>query len=60
VLSRERLLELVWGYTFEGYQRTVDTHVNRLRKKIESDTRGPRLIETVWGVGYRLCVAEAA
>ncbi len=51
VLTRERLLDRVWGYTFEGYGRTVDTHIRRLRKKL-----GPRgdLIETVRGIGYRL------
>ncbi|AEH44278.1 two component transcriptional regulator, winged helix family [Thermodesulfatator indicus DSM 15286] len=50
VLTREILLEKVWGYTFEGYARTVDTHVRRLRKKL-----GPcaEMIETVWGIGYR-------
>ncbi len=51
VFSRETLLQLVWGYAYEGYSRTVDTHIKRLRKKL-----GPaaELIETVWGVGYRL------
>ncbi len=50
VLTRELLLDKVWGYTFEGYARTVDTHIRRLRKKL-----GPcaRFVETVWGVGYR-------
>ncbi len=50
VQSRDRLLDRVWGYTYEGYARTVDTHVRRLRKKL-----GPTgdLIETVRGVGYR-------
>ncbi len=50
VLTREVLLDKVWGYTFEGYARTVDTHIRRLRKKL-----GPcaDLIETVWGLGYR-------
>ncbi len=50
VLTREVLLDRVWGYTFEGYARTVDTHIRRLRKKL-----GPcaSLIETVWGIGYR-------
>ena len=50
VLSREVLLDRVWGYTFEGYARTVDTHIRRLRKKL-----GPaaKHIETVWGIGYR-------
>ncbi|MBN2139926.1 MAG: response regulator transcription factor [Desulfovibrionaceae bacterium] len=51
VLNRERLLSEVWGYEFEGYSRTVDTHMRRLRKKL-----GPyaALLETVRGVGYRL------
>ncbi|MBI4861431.1 MAG: response regulator transcription factor [Candidatus Riflebacteria bacterium] len=53
VFTRERLLETVWGYRFEGYQRTVDSHMTRLRKKIEDDPRRPSLIQTVWGVGYR-------
>jgi DNA-binding response OmpR family regulator len=53
VLTREKLLDGVWGYSFEGYQRTVDTHITRLRKKIETDPRRPALIRTVWGVGYR-------
>ena len=50
VFSREVLLDKVWGYQYEGYARTVDTHIKRLRKKL-----GPagELIETVWGVGYR-------
>ncbi len=50
VLSREVLLDKVWGYTFEGYARTVDTHIRRLRKKL-----GPaaEFVETVWGIGYR-------
>jgi len=53
VLTREMLLDKVWGYTFEGYARTVDTHIRRLRKKL-----GPcaHLVETVWGVGYRFRV----
>lgn len=53
VFSRERLLSDVWGYSFEGYERSVDSQVTRLRKKIESDPKEPRYIETVWGVGYR-------
>jgi DNA-binding response OmpR family regulator len=55
VLSREKLLDEVWGYKFEGYQRTVDSHVTRLRKKVEADPHSPRHIRTVWGVGYRFC-----
>jgi DNA-binding response OmpR family regulator len=53
VMSREKLLDGVWGYSFDGYQRTVDTHVTRLRKKVESDPRNPEFIQTVWGVGYK-------
>ena len=50
VLTRDQLLNTVWGYEFEGYARTVDTHVRRLRQKL-----GPHaeLVETVRGVGYR-------
>lgn len=53
VLTREILLDRVWGYSFDGYQRTVDTHVRRVRKKIEKDPKNPRHVQTVWGVGYR-------
>jgi len=51
--SRTDLLNLVWGYTFEGYEHTVNSHINRLRAKIERDPGRPRLLKTVWGVGYR-------
>ena len=56
--SRTDLLNLVWGYQFEGYEHTVNSHINRLRAKIESDPGHPRYLRTVWGVGYRF--AEAA
>ena len=56
--SREDLLREVWGYDYEGYQHTVNTHINRLRAKIEDDPAQPRYIRTVWGVGYRF--ADAA
>jgi len=52
VFRREELLEQVWGYSF-GDLSTVTVHVRRLREKIESDPSDPRLVETVWGVGYR-------
>lgn len=51
--SREDLLNLIWGYEFSGYEHTVNSHINRLRSKIESDFSKPRLILTTWGVGYR-------
>ncbi|MBN9619234.1 MAG: response regulator transcription factor [Actinobacteria bacterium] len=51
--SREQLMRVVWGWTF-GDQSTVTVHVRRLREKVEDDPTRPRLIETVWGVGYRL------
>jgi phosphate regulon transcriptional regulator PhoB len=50
VQTREILLDRVWGYTFEGYSRTIDTHIRRIRKKLKSHQN---LIETVRGVGYR-------
>lgn len=52
--SRAELLERVWGSRYQGYRHTVNTHINRLRAKIEVDPGNPRYIQTVWGVGYRL------
>ncbi|HEY8497881.1 MAG TPA: response regulator transcription factor, partial [Limnochordales bacterium] len=54
VLTREMLLDKVWGYDFAGDTRTVDVHVVRLRQKLEDDPAHPRYIETVRGVGYRM------
>src|SRR5207248_4102823 len=54
VYSRYELINRVRGYEFEGYERTIDSHVKNLRRKIERDPRNPRVIETVLGVGYRL------
>ena len=51
--SREELLNLVWGYEFSGYEHTVNSHINRLRSKIEPDLSNPKYILTTWGVGYR-------
>ncbi len=51
--SRDRLLTLIWGYEFEGYEHTVNSHINRLRAKIEKDLSNPSYILTTWGVGYR-------
>ncbi len=50
---REELLNRVWGYQFSGYDHTVNSHINRLRSKIETDPTRPKLIQTVWGIGYR-------
>jgi two-component system, OmpR family, alkaline phosphatase synthesis response regulator PhoP len=51
--SREALLNAIWGYEFNGYEHTVNSHINRLRAKIESDLSHPRFILTSWGIGYR-------
>ncbi len=53
VYSRAQLLDQVWGYGYEGYEHTVNSHINRLRAKIESDPAHPELSRTVWGVGYQ-------
>ena len=51
--SRQELLDLVWGYQYAGYSHTVNSHINRLRAKIEPDPAHPRFIQTGWGIGYR-------
>ena len=51
--TRLELLDRVFGYDFEGFERTVDVHVKNLRKKIEPDPRRPIYVKTVYGVGYR-------
>ncbi len=51
--DRSRILSLVWGYDFDGYEHTVNSHINRLRSKIEPDMATPRYILTTWGIGYR-------
>jgi DNA-binding response OmpR family regulator len=53
VYSREQLLDQVWGYQHSGYDHTVNSHINRLRAKIEQDPQNPDYILTVWGVGYK-------
>ena len=53
VFTRAQLLDAVWGTTFEGYEHNVNTHINRLRAKLEADPANPRYVLTVRGVGYR-------
>jgi DNA-binding response OmpR family regulator len=53
VFDRMQLLDKVWGYGHEGYEHTVNSHINRLRGKLETDPRTPQFIKTVWGVGYQ-------
>jgi DNA-binding response OmpR family regulator len=58
VYSRLELINRVRGYEFEGYERTIDSHVKNLRRKIEEDQRAPEIIQTVLGGGYRLGLAR--
>ena len=57
--SGRRLSTSVWGYGYDGYEHTVNTHINRLRAKIEENPEKPKYIETVWGVGYRFAEQSA-
>lgn len=60
VFSRAQLLDSVWGYGHDGYEHTVNSHINRLRAKIEQDPSHPDRIVTVWGVGYKLDTSSLA
>lgn len=60
VFSRTQLLDSVWGYHHSGYEHTVNSHINRLRNKLERDVTQPQIIQTVWGVGYKLNSAGVA
>ena len=60
VFTRAQLLDQVWGYGHDGYEHTVNSHINRLRGKIEADASQPRFILTVWGVGYRFADSDDA
>lgn len=55
VFSKEELFEKIWGFDYASDAATVSVHINRLREKLEDDPRNPRIIQTVWGAGYRLC-----
>lgn len=54
VFSKEKLFETIWGYEYVGDSATVTVHIGRIRDKVEDDPAHPKLIETVWGAGYRL------
>ncbi len=54
VFSKEKLFETIWGYDYIGDSATVTVHIGRVRDKVEDDPAHPKLIETVWGAGYRL------
>jgi DNA-binding response OmpR family regulator len=54
VFSKEQIFEKIWGYDYVGDSATVMVHINRIREKIEDDSKNPRILETVWGAGYRL------
>lgn len=54
VFSKEQLFEKIWGYDYTGDSATVMVHINRIREKIEEDSKNPKILETVWGAGYRL------
>jgi len=58
VFPRKYLLEKIWDYSYEGYDRTIDSHINRLRAKIEENPEKPQLVLTVWGIGYKFTDAE--
>ncbi|MBB1270798.1 response regulator transcription factor [Shewanella sp. SR44-3] len=59
VFSRMQLLEAVWGYSHDGYEHTVNSHINRLRNKLSFDDTNPELVKTVWGVGYKFAPPES-
>ncbi len=58
VFPRKYLLEKIWDYSYEGYDRTIDSHINRLRAKIEQNPDNPQLVLTVWGIGYKFTDAD--
>lgn len=58
VFNRTQLLDSVWGYGHDGYEHTVNSHINRLRAKIETSSAEPKYIVTVWGVGYKFSTSQ--
>ena len=59
VFTRAQLLESVWGYQHSGYEHTVNSHINRLRAKVEINAANPDYVQTVWGVGYKFNVPKS-
>lgn len=59
VFSKEHLFESIWGYEYVGDSATVTVHIGRIRDKIEDDPSNPKIIETVWGAGYRLSLPRS-
>ncbi|MPM74452.1 Sensory transduction protein regX3 [bioreactor metagenome] len=53
VVSRLQIVEQTQGYTFEGYERTIDAHIKNLRRKLEENPKEPQYIQTVYGIGYK-------
>ena len=53
VFSREMILEAIWGVEWDGFERMIDSHIKRIRSKLEKNSVHPEWIETIWGVGYR-------
>jgi two-component system OmpR family response regulator len=60
VFNRAQWLDTVWGYGHDGYEHTVNSHINRLRTKIKQDSTDPEFVVTVWGVGYKLSAPQPA
>lgn len=58
VYTRSQLLDLIWGLGYEGYEHTVNSHINRLRAKIEANPAQPRYLLTAWGIGYKFAARE--
>jgi DNA-binding response OmpR family regulator len=58
VFSRYELVNRARGYEYQGYERTIDSHIRNLRRKIETSPHGPKLIDTITGAGYRLAVTR--
>jgi two-component system alkaline phosphatase synthesis response regulator PhoP len=58
VMTRDFLLDKIWGYEYIGETRTVDVHIRHLRKKVEDDDKNPKFVETIRGVGYRFNCGE--